>query len=263
MTIITPDITLADLVIARPEAARRLDELGLDYCCGGARTLAEATESAGLDLGATVAELERVAAGEASSPTWRDIDELVDWIESTHHAYLREVLPHLTVLADKVAGVHGSNHPELADVVALVRDLRSDLEPHLLKEERVLFPMVRELAVAVAAPSFHCGTLMNPIRVMLGEHDTVGELLARLRDLTDGYAVPADGCGSYHALYRGLSELEADTHRHVHLENNVLFPKVLAHEQRLLTGAADPGAPVAPVDEGGEAPCWAHLFEES
>jgi regulator of cell morphogenesis and NO signaling len=159
---------------------------------------------------------------------------LVDHLESTHHAYLRVALPRLCALADKVASVHGERHPELSEVARLVVELRADLEPHLLKEERVLFPMVRELAGAAVAPEFHCGTLANPIRVMSQEHDAVGELLALLRATTGDYAVPADGCASYAALYTGLAELEADTHLHVHKENNVLFPAVLAGEAALV-----------------------------
>lgn len=257
MSTITPESTLADLVIVRPGLARRLDELGLDYCCGGARTLTAAVDAAGLDLADTMADLERVPVGTVPEPVWRDLADLVDWIESTHHAYLRDVLPHLTALAGKVAGVHGGNHPELTEVADVVDEIRSDLEPHLLKEERVLFPMIRELSVAVTAPSFHCGSLVNPIRVMLSEHDAVGELLARLRELTGGFAVPDDGCGSYHAFYAGLADLEADTHRHVHVENNVLFPAVLATERDIETETR------AASDRGGEAPCWAHLFAET
>lgn len=162
---------------------------------------------------------------------------LVDHLESTHHAYLRDALRRLGALVDKVAAVHGERHPELGGVRSVFAELRADLEPHLVKEEQILFPMIRELAAATAAPTFHCGSLANPIRVMLGEHDTAGDLLARLRTLTGGYAVPDDGCASYRALYGGLAELEADTHLHVHKENNVLFPAVLATE-RTLAGVA-------------------------
>lgn len=258
MTAITPDTTLADLVITRPAIARRLDELGLDYCCGGHHTVSAAVHAAGLDLAETLADLERVPETDVATPTWRDPGELVDWIEATHHAFLGRVLPHLTQLADKVAAVHGGNHTELHEVATLVHALRADLEPHLVKEEQVLFPMVRDLVAATDRPSSHCGTLANPISVMLDEHDVVGDLLARLRELTDGHTVPSDGCGSYHALYAGLAELEADTHRHVHTENNVLFPAVLELERRLTANAS-----VDSIDGGGEAPCWAHLFDRS
>ncbi len=236
MSNIEPDTTLAELVIARPSLAPRFDALGLDYCCGGQRSLAEAVAEVGLDLGAITAELSSTPSPAEPQLDWDGIGGLVDHLEATHHAYLREVLPRLAELADKVAGVHGANHPELATVAHLVHELRADLEPHLLREERVLFPMIRELATATASPHFHCGSLSNPIRVMLTEHDTVGDLLAQLRASTDSYRVPDDGCASYQALYSGLAELEADTHLHVHKENNVLFPAVLETEHTLAIG---------------------------
>lgn len=156
--------------------------------------------------------------------------ELVDHLQATHHAYLHDELPRLTALADKVAQVHGGRHPELLDVQRLYGELRDDLEPHLAKEEQVLFPMIRELAAADTAPTFHCGTLRNPISVMLREHDRAGELLERLRAVTDGFVIPDGACANYTALYTGLEALEADTHLHVHKENNLLFPAVIALE---------------------------------
>ena len=239
MLIIEPHTTLAELVTARPELASRFDALGLDYCCGGQRRLADAVGEAGLDLAAITADLSSIPprAAADSAPEWEGMDGLVDHLEATHHAYLREALPRLVALADKVAGVHGANHAELTTVAALVHELRADLEPHLLEEEQVLFPMIRELASAGAALDFHCGSLVNPIRVMLSEHDKVGELLAATRAATDQFRVPDDGCGSYTALYAGLAELESDTHLHVHKENNVLFPMVLEIEQALAAAA--------------------------
>ena len=193
---------------------------------------------AGLDLEAVAAALAASLPSAArTEPEWEGIDGLVDHLEATHHAYLRDTLPQLVALADKVASVHGANHPELLEVAALVHVIRADLEPHLMKEERVLFPMIRDLADATSAPAFHCGSLSNPIRVMLSEHDTVGELLARIRATTGEYRVPDDGCTSYQALYSGLADLEADTHLHVHKENNLLFPAVLEAEEALTGGA--------------------------
>ncbi len=240
MATIAPETTLAELVIARPELASPLDALGLDYCCGGQRSLVVAVEEAGLDLDAITTQLHETPAPAASSPeaAWEGIDGLVDHLEATHHAYLHQTLPRLVELADKVAGVHGSNHPELVTVAALVHEIRDDLEPHMRKEEQVLFPMIRELAAASTSPEFHCGTLANPIMAMLGEHDAVGDLLERLRAASDGYVVPNDGCGSYHALYAGLAELEADTHLHVHKENNMLFPEVLQIEREIAPAGA-------------------------
>jgi regulator of cell morphogenesis and NO signaling len=128
---------------------------------------------------------------------------------------------------------HGGNHPELATVAGIFADLRADLEPHLLEEERVLFPMIRQLAVADTAPAFHCGRLANPVSVMMSEHDRAGVLLERLRAAADDYRIPVDACASYRALYEGLAALEADTHLHVHKENNLLFPAVVAREAEL------------------------------
>lgn len=222
------DRTLGDLVAERPARARVLERAGIDYCCHGQRTLAHAATAAGLDPEAVAAAL-AVVTDESGA----DVDRLgpvalVDHIVSTHHAYLHEELPLLDALAAQVRDVHGERHAELAEVARLVRELRLDLEPHLAKEETVLFPAIRE---AVAGRSeFPFGSLGNPIRVMLAEHDRAGELLEALRAATSGYVVPDDGCASYTSLYERLATLEADTHRHVHLENNVLFPAVVAED---------------------------------
>jgi regulator of cell morphogenesis and NO signaling len=146
--------------------------------------------------------------------------------------YLGDALPRLEALLSRVIDAHGERHPELHDVRATFLELRHDLEPHLLKEEQILFPMIRQLFGSQEVPTFHCGSLQNPIGIMCLEHDTVGELLARLRTQTSLYTTPGDGCASYRALYEGLAELEADTHLHIHKENNVLFPAVAAEELR-------------------------------
>jgi regulator of cell morphogenesis and NO signaling len=234
------EITLAALVTGRPALAPVLDELGLDYCCGGGQTLGEAITAAGLDLDATLETLadERPTPPSVDGVDWTALGpaELTEHLEATHHVFLKGVLPRLDDLAAKVAGVHGDRHPELHDVLATLRELRADLEPHLMKEERILFPMIRELAAASDLPSFHCGSLGNPIGVMGAEHDRAGQLLGRLRELTGGYRPPDDGCASYQAFYCGLAELEADTHLHVHKENNLLFPATLEAECTLAAG---------------------------
>ena len=231
MTKIDPMMTLGAMVNSHPELARELERRGLDYCCGGKQTLTDACTSKGIDLTLTVAEL-AASLTEETATEWSKMEatELVDHLESTHHRYLWEELPRLSALVTKIVSVHGERHPELSAIAACYEKVRADLEPHLTKEERVLFPMIRELAVAQSAPSFHCGTLQNPISMMLREHDAVGELLAQLRQLTDGYQVPADGCPSYKACFAGLAELEEDTHLHIHKENNLLFPMVVRME---------------------------------
>jgi regulator of cell morphogenesis and NO signaling len=237
MNAITESVTLADIVTIHPSLARELERRDLDYCCGGATTLAEACSAKGLDVATVIADLDAASAhaGDPTGASWSTMGpaDLVDHLEQTHHAYLWAEMPRLSGLLDKVVSVHGERHRELAAIDECYGAIRTDLEPHLVKEERVLFPMIRELATASTTPSFHCGSLRNPISVMLREHDTVGDLLRQLRQLTDGYQPPADACGSYEALFAGLEALEADTHLHIHKENNLLFPAVEQLEQRL------------------------------
>ena len=229
------DLTLAAIVDANPSAARVLEHHQLDYCCGGRRTLEEACADRDLDPAVVLDALDTAEPGGTAEWTAMDPAALVDHIEATHHHYLHQELPRLAALVEKVVGVHGTRHLELRFVESTFRDLQLDLEPHLAKEERVLFPMIRELAAAASAPSFHCGSVANPIQMMMFEHDHAGDLLAHLRTVANGYEPPADACASYQALDRGLAELEADTHLHVHKENNVLFPAVLALEENLST----------------------------
>jgi len=231
MTLLDTSMTLAEVVDSHPQLAREFERLGLDYCCGGRRTLAQACAKTGLDPAATLVEL--TAAAETSVPaewTTMTTDQLVDHLVATHHRYLWDEMPRVTALIDKIVSVHGARHPELVPIAHCFAEIRADLGPHMLKEEQVLFPMIRELVASPECPPFHCGTLRNPISVMLREHDAVGDLLVHLRQLTSGYSPPADGCASYAACFSALADLEADTHLHIHKENNVLFPAVLRLE---------------------------------
>ncbi len=229
--------TLGDLVTDHPGIARALERHGLDYCCHGQRTLGDACTEAGLDADTVAADLAKSVTTDAPRPDWASMGpaELVDHLEAVHHAYLHEEMPRLSALLEKIASVHGDRHPELHDVRERYELLRADLDPHLMKEEQVLFPLIRALAAESDAPTFPGGSIGAPISVMMHEHDRAGELLEELRALTNGYEVPADGCGSYQAAYRGLEQFEADTHLHVHKENNVLFPMVLELEARPAT----------------------------
>jgi regulator of cell morphogenesis and NO signaling len=242
MTTIDLNAPLGDIVIAHPELARELERRGLDYCCHGRTHFGDACRAAGLDPETVAADLEVVTDADAREP-WATLEpgELVDHIERVHHQYLWAELPRLSALLDKVVAVHGARHPELDGVSRTFTALREDLEPHLVKEERVLFPMIRELAHAATRPEFHCGRITNPIAVMMLEHDRAGELLAELRRLTNDYDVPADGCNSFRALYEGFAQLDADTHLHIHKENNLLFPAVVRLEDAL-AGATNAGS---------------------
>jgi len=221
----TSCLTLGDIVAANPAAARTLDRLGLDYCCHGRRSLAEACVDAGLDLVEVTAELEAVPV--EGDRTWTGLkpSALVDHIETTHHRYLQTELPLLEALAAKVLSVHGGRHPELSEIKALVDAIRTDFVSHLRDEEELLFPAVRKWSAGER--DFALGSLPELVKSMEVEHDQAGDLLAALRRATAAYEVPADACASYRSLFERLEALELDTHLHVHKENHALFPAVL------------------------------------
>jgi regulator of cell morphogenesis and NO signaling len=224
---VDPSMTLGEIVTRRPVLAAELERRGLDYCCHGGRTLAEAALEAGLDARTVAGELSAVAV-DAPAATWASLGppELVDHIDAVHHRYLWAELPRVTALVDKIANVHGERHPELFEVQRLYGELRADLEPHLTKEEQELFPRIRQLAGASGLSSASTQDLAAQVEALADEHETVGALLEDLRRVTAGYSVPPDGCASYAACYRALADLEGDTHLHVHKENNLLFPAV-------------------------------------
>ncbi|HLV82123.1 MAG TPA: hemerythrin domain-containing protein, partial [Chthonomonadaceae bacterium] len=145
-------------------------------------------------------------------------------------AYLREALPRLSVLTEKVAGAHGASDPRLKELAGVFAALRAELEMHTLKEEKVLFPLCRQLDTAGERPAFHCGTVQNPIRVMIAEHEDAGEALAEIRRLTGDFTAPATACNTYRAMLQALEALESDLHLHIHKENNILFPRAVAAE---------------------------------
>ncbi|MDP1831969.1 MAG: iron-sulfur cluster repair di-iron protein [Geothrix sp.] len=223
------DTKVGDLVLAWPQAMRYLESQGVDYCCGGHRSLREACQVAGCApqaILAGLAEIEAPAAGAPSPQSWMDasLTDLMAHIESTHHAYLRTELPRLETLLQKVLGAHGENHPELDKVLDLFQALSSDLMPHLMKEEQILYPYIRQMEAGQPAQACFA-TVQGPIRVMESEHEAVGAMLAGLRAHTNEYTTPADGCATFRALYLGLKELEADTHLHIFLENQILHPR--------------------------------------
>lgn len=226
MVTFTSDMILGDIVTANPSTTRALSRFGIDFCCHGQRPLSEACVADGVDVDKLLTALNSTEPGQRAD--WADFDDpaLIAHIVSTHHRFLWDEFPRLAELVDKVARVHGANHSELAQVRELFHKLRAGMEPHLRTEETLLFPEI----------SLHAGRPDRPIsdemRAELAEnqeeHDRSGHLLSELRELTNGYVIPPDACASYTAMLSGLEELENDTHLHVHKENNVLFPRVLA-----------------------------------
>lgn len=214
---------------------------GIDFCCGGKKSVKAACATAGVPVERVAKELQDVAAAprDAAAPdvrNWRP-SFLAEYIVETHHRYVRESAPVLAQYAEKVARVHGDRHPETVEVHSVTIQLLQELGSHMMKEEGILFPFVAQLEEAVKQgaplPAAPFGTARNPITMMEHEHDHAGDLLRRLRELTSGYTPPADACNSFRFLYGTLAEFEADLHQHIHLENNILFPKAIDMEARL------------------------------
>ncbi len=226
--------TVGQLVADRPSRSRVFENLGIDFCCGGRKTLAEACAARGLDASTVLTVL--LAAEMTGSPstatdwTAATLTSLCDHIEQTHHAYLRAELPRLTAMIEKVAATHSDKDGRLPALAGVFAGFVAELASHMVKEEQILFPMVRKLEASDEPVQFHCGTLRNPIAVMEHEHDDAGAALARMRELTDEYVPPAEACNTWRAMLDGLHELEADMHQHVHKENNILFPRAVELE---------------------------------
>ena len=229
--------TVREFVISNPGAARTLEKFGIDYCCGGEKSFAEACSLAEVNMEQVVAELERPQT-QVEERDWQKapLAELASFIVSKHHGFTREEIVRLVPLIAKVVGVHGQNHPELHQIQELFHGLVDELTMHMMKEERMLFPYIVLLEEASskgrrpAPPMF--GTVKNPVQMMMLEHDSAGGALRKIREITRGYAVPEDACISYRALYSALLEFEADLHQHIHLENNILFPRAVELESQ-------------------------------
>ena len=221
-------------VARHPQTARVFESLQIDYCCGGGKSLGDACSQRQLDHQQVVADLEQAIDGGDAEPAedWLNaqLAKLCDHIEQTHHAYLRREMPRLTEIISKVVNAHSQAHPELPKIQGLFEGLRAELESHMVKEERVLFPAIRQLEQADATPSFPFGTIANPIGAMEHEHDNAGDALTQIGQTTNNYAIPDDACNTYRVMLDGLHQLEADLHQHIHKENNILFPKALELE---------------------------------
>lgn len=229
--------TIGEIVAGDFRTAAVFSKNRMDFCCGGHKTVKEVCEKKNIDTGALVTELEAVLAVKADSgigfQSW-SLDLLVDYIVKTHHRYVAEKTPLLRQFLYKLCQVHGESHPELFEINRLFAECAEALSHHMKKEELVLFPYISEMAeskwrglVTTAAPF---GSVRNPVDMMVHEHETEGERFARIAELTGGYAPPADACGTYRVTFAMLQEFEEDLHKHIHLENNILFPRAIAME---------------------------------
>ena len=236
---INSQTTVREVALQLPQSTRVFETLKIDYCCGGNQPLAQACASAGIDVDNVMQMLAEVTQSTSPVLDFQNLPltELITHILDTHHVFTKLEMDRLQLLADKVLAAHGGNHPELVHLEELLTRLCADLKPHMFKEEQVLFPYILAMTEAAAqkraVPFAPFGTVNNPVRMMMREHDTAGEILRELRALTSDYTVPADACISYQTLYQALENFEKDLHQHIHLENNVLFPKALELENAL------------------------------
>jgi regulator of cell morphogenesis and NO signaling len=232
-------LTVREIAVAAPATTRVFEQFKIDYCCGGRRSIEEACNATGVDFTELTNALDRVINGPTALdvPEQMDPSALIDHIVDTHHVFTRNELFRLTALMEKVSTKHGDAHPELRELAGAFLMLCNELLPHMKKEEAVLFPFIQELHRAklrsttpMIAPF---GTVKHPVGRMQIEHDEAGAILKRMRAITNDYKLPEGACPSFGALYFGLEEIEKDLHRHIHLENNVLFPQAIELEELL------------------------------
>lgn len=228
---------VGDIVASDVRAAAVFQRFGIDFCCGGRRSLAEACRGSAADPDAVQAALEGLRPEDAPADNMArlPVERLAGAIVEIHHAYIRTSTPVIAAYLEKLVKVHGERHPELNRVEQAFKQVGRDLEPHLMKEEHVLFPYIAELTEARGDEGrvSPFGSVGNPIRMMEREHEDVGNEMRLIRALTNDFTPPKDGCATYQVCFAELLRFEQDLHRHIHLENNVLFPKVLALEKQV------------------------------
>jgi len=231
---ITEQTIVGELVAKDYRTASVFKKQGIDFCCAGNRTIAEACAKKSIDPALVIETLEEII-NKTNHPvadynTW-PLDLLADYVEKKHHRYVEEKIVEIVPFLNKVASVHGDRHPELLEVQQLFRGCVEELTSHMQKEEQILFPFVRQLATgkSVQAPF---GSVQNPIKMMMHEHTAEGERFRRIVELTDNYMPPADACNTYKVTFALLQEFEEDLHLHIHLENNIMFPRAIALEAK-------------------------------
>lgn len=240
----TPDKTVREIALEHPEFIRVFEHFGIDYCCGGRKPLGEACRAASLSIDDVTAALDAAAASATPVETdWSQLPMrlLIGHIVATHHAYVKAELPRLAAFAGKVVTRHGDTQPHLLALQNVLGQLENELTHHLAKEEQVLFPYITALETAVgsgsALPEACFGSVAQPIAMMTSEHDVAGELLREIERLSNGFMPPVGACPTYLGFYTGLKEFQQDLHRHIHLENNILFLRAVEMEMSTV-GAA-------------------------
>lgn len=235
MTALSIQTTVGQFVADRPSRSRMFQNLGIDFCCGGKKSLEEACNEKNLDAQAILDQILAVEQSDNSNqdfnPANLTLTELCDHIVNSHHDYLRVELPRLGAMAQRVAHVHGQHYTWTIQIDHVFTQLADELTSHMHKEEQILFPMIRSMEAGEVSMMSHCGgSISNPIRVMESEHDDAGQALEQINRLSNGYIAPQNACNTFRALLDGLRELELDMHHHVHKENSILFPKAIALE---------------------------------
>ena len=236
---ITGNATVAEIAVQHPTSVRIFERFGIDYCCGGRKPLQQACNELQLSLEQVLEKLNE-ANGELveGTPDWQSasLAKLIQHIVRKHHTFVRRELPRLNALSEKVQTRHGQTHPELERIREIVKQLGEELLSHMTKEELILFPYIARLehegGLGRSGVACAFGTVANPIGVMTAEHDSAGTLIYEIRQLSSDYTLPEGACPTYRALFSALQEFEQDLHQHVHLENNILFPRALHLEEK-------------------------------
>ncbi len=229
--------TVREIALEQPSSIRVFEQFGIDYCCGGRKPLTDACAEKNVDYHAVLTALEKAeTAEEPTAEDWtkRSLAGLSAYIVATHHEYCKTELPRLAGLAARVVNRHGASRPELPTIQSKLAQLTEELTEHLAKEEIVLFPYISKLERSIAEgsskPHGCFGTVAHPVAMMVQEHDAAGMLIAEIRALSGDFKTPEGACPTYHAFYDGLRGFEKDLHQHVHLENNILFPRAIELE---------------------------------
>jgi regulator of cell morphogenesis and NO signaling len=228
--------TIREIALESPATTRVFEEFKIDFCCGGRKLLADACREAGIDFDLVSQKVENVLNDNKTELEHPDQpSQLIDHIIAKHHLFTAQEIERLTPLMEKVCTRHGEHHPELFKLQTIFLALADSLIPHMRKEEMVLFPYIQGLEASILSnrpvTPPHFGTVGNPIRMMMADHEEDGERLRVMREITGDYTPPEGACPSFTALYAGLADLEKDLHQHIHLENNILFPAAVSLER--------------------------------